>query len=59
MTAKELLSYFFRQGIELWMEGDRLRYRGVKRTIPPQLVAPLRPHKAELQVLLSGRKKNP
>lgn len=58
MTAKELLSYLFRQGIELWMEGDRLRYRGVKRTIPPQLVALLRQHKAELQMLLRERKKN-
>lgn len=59
MTAQELLSYLFRQGIELWMEGDRLRYRGVKRTIPPQLVALLRQHKVELQVLLKERKKNP
>ncbi|HRI49124.1 MAG TPA: amino acid adenylation domain-containing protein [Pseudomonadota bacterium] len=52
MTAKELLSYLLRHGIELWVEGDRLRYRGLKRTLPPQLMALLRQHKVELQELL-------
>lgn len=59
MTAQEVLSYLSRQGIELWMEGDKLRYRGVKRTLPPPLVALLRQHKTELQRLLQERKKNP
>lgn len=59
MTAQEVLSYLSRQGIELWIEGDKLRYRGVKRTLPPPLIALLRQHKTELQQLLRERKKNP
>lgn len=59
MTAEEVLSYLSRQGIELWVDGDKLRYRGVKRTLPPPLVALLRQHKAELQRLLRERKLNP
>ncbi len=58
MTAQEILSYLLRQGIELWIEGDRLRYRGLKRTLPPPLVALLKQHKVELQVLLRERKRN-
>lgn len=52
MTAEELIVYLRRQGIELWLEGDRLRYRGLRHTLPPALVSLLRKHKQVLLQLL-------
>ena len=52
MTAAELLAYLKSQGIELWIEGDKIRYRGRKMTLPPQLLSLLRQHKHELRQLL-------
>lgn len=59
MTAQEVLSYLLRQGIELWIEGDKLRYRGMKRTLPPSLVVLLRRHKTQLMALIRERAKSP
>ena len=52
MTAAELLAYLKSQGIELWIEEDKIRYRGRKMTLPPQLISLLRQHKHELRQLL-------
>ena len=52
MTAEELLAYLRQQGIELWVEADRLRYRGLRQTLPPALVTLLRKHKLALHQLL-------
>lgn len=52
MTAEELLTYLAHQGIELWIDGDNLRYRGPRITLPPGLVALLRQHKVRLRELL-------
>ena len=55
MTAEELLSYLQSQGVEVWVEGDKLRYRGMQWTLPPMLISLLRKHKSELLVLLQNR----
>ncbi len=55
MTPQELLQYLQQRGIELWIEDDKLKYRGLKQTLPPALVAMLKQHKSELRQLLRTR----
>jgi amino acid adenylation domain-containing protein len=46
--ATILLDEFRRRGIELWTEGDRLRYRAPAGALTTELVSKLREHKTEL-----------
>lgn len=52
MTAQELLDYMRTSGVELWAEGERLRYRAPKGVLTPGVLADLAEHKAELLALL-------
>jgi hypothetical protein len=37
MTAGELLAYLRKRGVELWADGDRLRYNAPKGVLTPFL----------------------
>jgi pyochelin synthetase len=52
MTATELLADLAQQGVQLWVEGDRLRYRAPKGALTPSLRDGLLAHKSELLALL-------
>jgi hypothetical protein len=52
MTTTALLAYFRSLGVELWAEGDRLRYRAPKGVLTPTLLAELVAHKEEMLALL-------
>lgn len=54
VTAQEFLWYLARQGIELWLEEGKLRYRGRRSTLPPGLIEQLRTRKQELIAYLSA-----
>ena len=56
MTATEtLLGLLNERGIEIWAEGDRLRFRAAEGTLPPELRAQLRDHRSELLAGLRER----
>jgi amino acid adenylation domain-containing protein len=48
VSVDELLGSFEKQGIELWFEGDRLRFRAPKGALSPDLRARLSASKAEV-----------
>lgn len=48
MTPDVLLQGLAGIGVELWRDGDKLRCRGPRRAITPELVEGLRRHKAEI-----------
>ncbi|WP_218080278.1 non-ribosomal peptide synthetase [Anthocerotibacter panamensis] len=48
MNLSQLLSTLAALRVELWMEGEHLRYRAPKATLTPGLLAALRHHKAEI-----------
>ncbi|MFV1966025.1 MAG: amino acid adenylation domain-containing protein, partial [Pirellulaceae bacterium] len=52
MNAVHLLEHLRSQGIELRIEGDRLRYRAPRRLLTPGLLTQLRDHKPDLLQLL-------
>ncbi|MBV9791223.1 MAG: amino acid adenylation domain-containing protein, partial [Chloroflexi bacterium] len=52
MKIIELLTQLQRLNIELWLEGDRLRYRAPNGVLTPELRATLSAHKAELSAVL-------
>ena len=52
MTLHELLTELRQKNIELVVEGDHLRYRGLLDALTPELLVALNSHKAELIALL-------
>ena len=52
MTALELLSNLSSKDIELWADGDRLRYNAPKGALTPDLRKELSAHKSEILALL-------
>jgi non-ribosomal peptide synthetase component F/thioesterase domain-containing protein/acyl carrier protein len=49
-----LLSELRHLGIQLWVEGDRLRYKAAKDALTPELLAQLRDRKAEILEFLQA-----
>ncbi len=56
MSMDELLGDLTKQGVELWLEGERLRYRAPEGTLTPGLRERLTAHKAQLVTLLRERR---
>ena len=52
MTAFELLSNLSSKDIEIWADGDRLRYNAPKGALTPDLRKELAAHKSEILALL-------
>ena len=52
MTTVELLSNLRHLNVQLWVEGERLRYSAPPKTLSPDLIAQLAAHKAEIINLL-------
>jgi hypothetical protein len=53
MSAATLLEELSGQHITLWLEGDKLRYRGPKEVLTPELLAQLKESKPEIIEALS------
>ncbi|MEH1778656.1 MAG: amino acid adenylation domain-containing protein [Nostoc sp.] len=47
-TLDELLSELRQRDVKLWLEGERLRYRGAKDSLTPELLTELKTQKAEI-----------
>ena len=54
MTTVEFLAQLHDLGVKLWVENDRLRYRGSKEALTPALMAELVARKADLLGLLKA-----
>ena len=54
MTAPELVGSLRAKGVELWVDGTRLRYRARSGTLDPSDVERLAQHKSELIALLTA-----
>ena len=55
MNLVEFLKDLSQQNVELWIDGDQLRYRGPKEVLTPALLTKIKQHKAEiLQLLREG-----
>ena len=52
MRVTELLAYLRGQGVELWVNGDHLRYRAPKGLLTPALRREMAEHKLEIMALL-------
>ena len=52
MTALELLSNLSSKDIEIWADGDRLRYNAPKGALTPDFRKELAAHKSEILALL-------
>ncbi|ATB34119.1 MupA/Atu3671 family FMN-dependent luciferase-like monooxygenase [Melittangium boletus] len=48
MSAEELVAELSRQGVTLWVEGDRLKYRAPKGALSPETLSLVAGHKAAL-----------
>lgn len=55
MKHRELLEDLAAQGVELWAEGDNLRYRGPKEVLTPTVLSRIRDYKDRLLGELSPR----
>jgi amino acid adenylation domain-containing protein/non-ribosomal peptide synthase protein (TIGR01720 family) len=53
-TANALLDEIHNRGVTLWREGDRIRYRGPKGALTPDLVERLRARRQEIVSLLEA-----
>ena len=51
-TIEEFLSELRRLGVKLWLDGDNLRYKAAKGSLPPNLLTQLRERKAEVLTFL-------
>jgi len=51
-TLSLLLAELARRGVDMWAEGERLRYRAPRGALAPELLEALRAHKAALVGLL-------
>ncbi len=55
MTATELLQHLRYAGVELWADGERLRYDAPDHALSEELLARLRVHKPEILELVRAR----
>ena len=55
MSVAALLRELASRGVELWVEGDRLRYRSPQNVLNPALLADLKERKAEILRFLKER----
>lgn len=55
-SCERVLAELSERGIELWAEGDSLRYRAARAALTPELRASLRFHKEELLAALARKK---
>ncbi|MFL9458796.1 condensation domain-containing protein [Tolypothrix bouteillei VB521301_2] len=53
MNLTDLLENLSAKNVELWIEGDKLRYRGPENALSPELLASIKQHKPEILRLLS------
>jgi amino acid adenylation domain-containing protein/non-ribosomal peptide synthase protein (TIGR01720 family) len=54
MSARELVTSLRRQGVHLWRDGERLRYKAAKGVLTPHVLDQLRHHKSEIIQTLNG-----
>ena len=54
MTLSELLSELKNRKVQLWAEGDRLRYKAPKGSLSPELLGQIRLNKDEILTTLMG-----
>jgi amino acid adenylation domain-containing protein len=59
MSFVETLTDLEAQGLELWLEGDQLRYRAPRELLTPQILTDLKQHKEELRTLLGNSRDGP
>ncbi|MGK7873458.1 MAG: condensation domain-containing protein, partial [Xenococcaceae cyanobacterium] len=52
MNLSEFIKDLLSQGIELWVDGERLRYRAPKELLKPTLLTKIKQHKIEILQLL-------
>jgi amino acid adenylation domain-containing protein len=52
MTFDQLLSHLRQSKVDIWVEGDRLRYKGSHNVVNAELLEHLREHKQELMAFL-------
>jgi amino acid adenylation domain-containing protein len=57
-TLDNLLDKLRQRDVQLWLEGERLRYRAAKDALTPDLLNELKQHKAEIIEVLRQVKKN-
>ncbi len=57
MSTRALISEIRLSGVELWVEGGRLRYAGPREAVTPELVDHIRRHKPQLLKLLSWERR--
>jgi amino acid adenylation domain-containing protein len=55
MNLVQLIEELSKRGVELWLDGERLRYRAPEGSLPPALLDLLREHKPGLIRLLEDR----
>ncbi|NET72212.1 MAG: hypothetical protein F6K62_15120, partial [Sphaerospermopsis sp. SIO1G2] len=55
MNLQELLQTLSAQNIELWVDGDKLRYRASENSLTPELLAEIKQHKSEIIRVLSQK----
>ena len=55
MNLTDLLENLKANNVELWVEGDKLRYRGAQNVLSPELLKKIKQYKSEIiQILLQG-----
>ena len=59
MTAHALVERLAAQGIELWLDGDQLRYRAPKAALSPDLLKEIKNAKAEIVLALQAGQSAP
>ena len=58
MSALEVLALLRERGVELWVDGEQLRYKGSEEVMTPELIDEMRSNKQELVNLLHNEKNN-
>lgn len=55
MSLDNFLQNLYEKGVELWLDGEDLRYRGPERILSSQVVAQISQHKSKIKQLLLQR----
>ncbi len=59
MKPKVLLDDLRRRGFTLWIENDKIRFRGTREPLPPDLLAELKSNKPDLIRILEDERPAP